>query len=323
MTVRVFRSTDTSAPVLTNALGSLIGILDACLVNGYGSGGSAKAPAGWTKPYASTNKGVYLPAAGTRLPMRVDHSAATYYARVYGAESFSTVDAGLALFPLAAQVSGGLTWQLTTNTAANRPWVLVADERTMYLFVNVDAGTPGAWVGHMFGDFFSYRAGDAYNSMVIGAVVQSTSISTACRLPDVGVATGHYCARGYAQTGGSVNFLTATDNYAYTDIYGRSFGNSNSNPAYPNPVNNEFVLSQALVSETVVRGRFRGLWGSIFQSALLKSNSVARGDTVPGAGLLAGRTFEVVYLSDYNGNASSSAAGACMLIETSNTWDTN
>jgi hypothetical protein len=35
--VKVFRSTDTSAPTLANTAGSLITLLDACLVNGYGS----------------------------------------------------------------------------------------------------------------------------------------------------------------------------------------------------------------------------------------------------------------------------------------------
>ena len=37
MTVKVFRSTDFGAPANTNAAGALIAILDACLVNGYGS----------------------------------------------------------------------------------------------------------------------------------------------------------------------------------------------------------------------------------------------------------------------------------------------
>lgn len=37
MTVRVYRSTDAGAPVLTGQVGSLITLLDACLVNGYGS----------------------------------------------------------------------------------------------------------------------------------------------------------------------------------------------------------------------------------------------------------------------------------------------
>ncbi len=37
MTVRVYRSTDPNAPSLNGLVGSLINVLDACLVNGYGS----------------------------------------------------------------------------------------------------------------------------------------------------------------------------------------------------------------------------------------------------------------------------------------------
>ena len=37
MTVRVYRSTDNGAPVLTGLAGSLIAVLDGCLVNGYGA----------------------------------------------------------------------------------------------------------------------------------------------------------------------------------------------------------------------------------------------------------------------------------------------
>ena len=37
MAVTVYRSTDASAPLLTNSNGSLIAVLRACLVDGYGS----------------------------------------------------------------------------------------------------------------------------------------------------------------------------------------------------------------------------------------------------------------------------------------------
>jgi hypothetical protein len=55
MTVRVYKSSDASAPVLTGAVGSLVALLDACLVNGYG----ALAAAGWTKAFTAANKGAY------------------------------------------------------------------------------------------------------------------------------------------------------------------------------------------------------------------------------------------------------------------------
>ena len=51
MTVRIYKSTDSGAPTLTGQAFSLISLLLACLVDGYGS----KAAAGWTKPYTGTN----------------------------------------------------------------------------------------------------------------------------------------------------------------------------------------------------------------------------------------------------------------------------
>jgi hypothetical protein len=45
MTVRLYSSLDVGAPVLNEASNTLVAVLDACLVNGYG----AKASSGWTK----------------------------------------------------------------------------------------------------------------------------------------------------------------------------------------------------------------------------------------------------------------------------------
>ena len=76
MTVRVYSSTDASAPVLTGQVGSLIAVLDACLVNGYGT----KTAAGWTKPFAdASNTAVYRSGSGSRAFFRFfdDGTAAT------------------------------------------------------------------------------------------------------------------------------------------------------------------------------------------------------------------------------------------------------
>ncbi|MGE3907973.1 MAG: hypothetical protein AB7K36_01385, partial [Chloroflexota bacterium] len=54
-TTRIYRSTDSGAPVLTGQAGSLLNLLDKCLVDGYGS----KAAAGWSRPYTGTNKTAY------------------------------------------------------------------------------------------------------------------------------------------------------------------------------------------------------------------------------------------------------------------------
>ena len=69
MTVTVYLSTDASAPTLDGNVGSLITVLDAVLVNGYG----AKAAAGWTKAFSGTNKAAYRnsPSTGTGLFWRI------------------------------------------------------------------------------------------------------------------------------------------------------------------------------------------------------------------------------------------------------------
>ena len=63
MAVTLYSYTDVGAPSLAgNVLGGLPPILDACLVNGYGS----KAAAGWAIAYTGTNVRTYRPASGNR-----------------------------------------------------------------------------------------------------------------------------------------------------------------------------------------------------------------------------------------------------------------
>src|SRR5574337_1914064 len=100
MTVNVYRSSDASAPVLTGQAGSLITVLDACLISGYGS----KSPAGWAKPYSGTNLAAYRAATGNRFYFRVDDSG-TVEARISGYETMSDVNTGTGQFPTTAQIS--------------------------------------------------------------------------------------------------------------------------------------------------------------------------------------------------------------------------
>lgn len=61
MTVTAYFSTDASAPTLTGTTGSLVALLDAILVNGYG----AKAAAGWSIAYTGTSKRDYKQGTGS------------------------------------------------------------------------------------------------------------------------------------------------------------------------------------------------------------------------------------------------------------------
>jgi len=58
----LYQSTDSGAPALSGQAGSLLEVLDACLVNGYGG----KAAAGWGIAFSSGNKRVYRPGASAK-----------------------------------------------------------------------------------------------------------------------------------------------------------------------------------------------------------------------------------------------------------------
>lgn len=134
MTVRVYRSTDGSAPVLTGQAGSLVTLLDAVLVNGYGT----KSAAGWTKPYSGTSKAVYRnnTTTGTGSYLRVDDNASSYFHRAYitGYETMSGVDTGTNAFP-SSTTSQSAWGKSATQDATARQWVIVADEFRFYIFV--------------------------------------------------------------------------------------------------------------------------------------------------------------------------------------------
>ena len=99
MTV-VIHSTDVGAPSLGNAAGSLIAVLDYCLVGALG----------WTKPFSGVNKAVYqMPPGSNGHFLRVDDTdgSSGSNARLVGYETMSSLDVGTGAFPTDAQVPGG------------------------------------------------------------------------------------------------------------------------------------------------------------------------------------------------------------------------
>src|SRR5277367_4813757 len=99
MTITVYKSSDASAPVLSGQAGAMAGVLDACLVNGYGS----KAAAGWGTAFTGTNLRAYQPASGNRLYLALDDTGTTS-CRLTGYEAMSAVSTGTGPFPTSLQV---------------------------------------------------------------------------------------------------------------------------------------------------------------------------------------------------------------------------
>ncbi len=91
------------------------------------------APAGWTKPFAGTNKGVYRPADGPRHYLRVDDAWKPFKAIVRAYQSMTDVDTGLGAYPNATVApNNACCWMKPLHGE----WWIVADDKGMHLIVS-------------------------------------------------------------------------------------------------------------------------------------------------------------------------------------------
>jgi hypothetical protein len=349
-TVRVYRNTDAFAPALTGTAGSLTTVLDAVLVNGYGS----QAPAGWTIGQTNTNQRQYInsPTDGTGLSIWIDDTApgggGGREARATGFESMSAPGAGSGQFPTAAQLPIGIgaTVIRKSNTADTtaRKWTVVADDTCFYLFVETgDYTAPLAAMSFMFGDFFSYKAGDAYRCTIIGRNSENTNSSlfeTFTAFPSMNqsllTATfgGHFVPRPWTGVGGStpcgkhfdvvkmggVSCSGGTGNSGTSILVNQansnaSFGANYSAPAffpYPNGPDGGLYLSPVwLHHSNAVRGYYKGLWAPLHHLPLTHN------DIYAGTGNMSGKTFLVQNVLMVTG---SNGVPAQVHVEISSTW---
>lgn len=316
MTVRVYRSSDASAPSLTGTAGSLVAILDACLVNGYG----ALAASGWAKEFSGTNKAVYRAPSGNRFRLRVDDVAAQD-ARLVAYESMSGVDTGTQPFPTGAQFSGGLYCRKSASADGTvRSWVLVATQTAMYFFPH-DGGSD--WLVQtsyvtvsgqfFFGDFPSLLSGDTHNTLLVGGVSGGSGGSRLGALLSPSIYStpgGHFLARDYTLAGGSV---TAFKRSLLDPTPATVAGAYTYRSPFPDPVTGNLQVSpvgiyeQTGASAYTLRGTMPGLYDPLHN---LPAN---HGDTVNGGGALSGKTFQLA-LCGY------STTTGRLMIEISDTW---
>lgn len=318
----IYRSSDGSAPVLDGTVGSLVALLDACLVTGYG----AKAAAGWTKPFTGTNKAAFKLGAGTGFYLRVQDdgpgAGGAAEARVTGYVTMSDVDTGTGPFPTAAQGLGGAIAALSFRKssaadAAARSWIVVADSRTVYVFV-LTTDFANVYLAFAFGDIYSFKSDDAYNCIIIAgnAEVNTASFLGDASLTISGTTAGHFIARGHTQLGASVAIGKHTDG-------AKSGGNTYAIGVIPftNPEDGGIYVAPFWVHDPTtapvngVRGRLRGLW-----TPLHPTNSIPDATTFSGSaiGELTGKTFLAITFI-----RSASAIGGTLIIETSATLETN
>lgn len=181
LTPTIFSSTDAGAPALSGTAGSLATLLDAILVDGYGTGPSAKAPLGWTRTYTAANKRVYrndpVEGSGTYLRLLDDASlpGGARMAQLLAFASMSNIDTGVGQTPAALQHPSGCLWpKSTTADSTARLWWAIGNSRALYLFIGWYNN--GA-VGHgpyFAGDILSDRAGDNGAFMLAGGPHRTT-----------------------------------------------------------------------------------------------------------------------------------------------------
>jgi hypothetical protein len=273
-------------------------------------------PLGWAKTFTGTNLAAYKPAdvAATGMLLRVNDTTTTV-ARIVAYESMSDVNTGLAPFPTAAQVSGGLYWNKSYQANATaRQWIVFGDSRAFYFCAAPQAAA--SFVAHFFGDIAAYKSGDAYSCALAGSPSDRTNDTSAAFLECMGSTTAtagvsHYFPRAHTTLGSSVGhakFAMAhwadSPGIAYSGTAGMV--STNRVMPYPNGPDNALVFSKVLSwSQAGLRGSFPGMYHSPqnCQTAFVYK------DLIAGTGELAGKTVMAMPV----GNATKTSYGLCFL----------
>jgi len=268
---------------------------------------------GWTTAFTGTNLRSYRQKTGTnQFYLGVDDTG-TNVARVRAFEIMTAagvaVGSGTNPFPNDTQLAGGA--YVTKSSAADatsRPWSCYSDGKIFHFFIQFSsAATTGN--GFRFGDFYSRKTGDIYNTLLNAdptSAATSTSIRVCGLVGSMSTMTGLWVARPYTGTAGGITAGFITDYVRNSGTTEMGSGGAN----YPHPIEGGIVVAPIWVSEGSVangaRGTLPGCWN------ICHSRPLNHGDTFSGVGgtSLANKTFHVF-------NAGS-AAQCCH--ETSDTW---
>lgn len=327
----VYKSTDPGAPALTGQVGSLITLLRAVLVDGYGSSPTAMAGAGWTETFSGTNKAVFRnnPTTGTGGYLRIDDGATVGGSNArYGLwrlyETMSDVDTGTGETPTVAQAAaGGLVLKSSTLNSTARAWVILACERWFYLFVDLgNTGTGWTSVASFpafFGDIISRKPGDGYGFVGFSAASGSSYSGSGnysgafIGSPlSAGSTLGGYLLREYTQTTASKTFGLAALSDGYTTGFLGATG------TYPDAISGGIAIERIAVMEgnRLVRGYLPNVYGSIHGRAFADMTTRTDLEGLPADTiLLAKRVSQSGPMSATTGNYD-----GMLLFDISNEW---
>jgi len=122
------------------------------------------APADWERVFSDTGKAVFRSKATgpgcTRFYYRFSDSVAGSSKFILrGYEAMSDVDTGIGPYPTTGQVGGSGMRVIMSGTSTARPWVAVADGRTVYMHTCFDES---AAYGMSFGDLSPFSGVDGF-----------------------------------------------------------------------------------------------------------------------------------------------------------------
>lgn len=230
MTVRVYQSTDVGAPVLgTTSDGSLITILRACLVDGYGS----RTPQGWTMPFSDLpNKLACFQSVSGDI-IRVDDNIDYRWATVSGFKTMTDVNTGTEEYPNSVQLGGGYHYRVykrNSSSAQYDGWIVIASDNWFYYYNIHNETTNSRPSGFFFGQYDCLNPSFTENYIITG---QRTTISDTnanqCYIGLFNTSGGYYARRNYQNAENPVELA----NYTYLDPY-----------ANPNPFTGSLELSK-------------------------------------------------------------------------------
>lgn len=306
-TSRTYYSHDSSAPTLSNAAGSLIALLDAILISGYG----AKAGLGWTKTFTGTNQAAYTQGAGSNgFKLAVDDTNVGY-ALVRGYEAMTAVATGTQPFPTVAQQALATYCWHKSDAAVARAWVAWGDERGFRIAIDIAGvvNSTGMCVFH-FGDVYSEAVVDPYCTLISASLASAVTVGSASlafsKNSSVSATVGNWAiARLQSGSGAALPCAIGGDQLKG----GSAFGGSGSGAIpYPNTRNGGAYLAPIFVwSLNDLTGRLPGTW------EICHSKPFAHLDTFDGVGAYAGKSFVAINI------VTASQAGQ-IAVETTNTW---
>lgn len=179
MTVRVFQSTDNGAPALgiTND-GSLITILRACLIDGYGT----RTPQGWTMPFSDLPNKLACFKSVNGDTLRVDDSLDYRWAAVTAFKTMTDVNTGTEEYPNSVQLGNDhhyRAYKRNSSSAIHGEWIVIASDNWFYFYGIHNSTSNSTPSGFFFGQYDCLNPSFTENYMLTATyqVITSTGVS--------------------------------------------------------------------------------------------------------------------------------------------------